>query len=367
MGKEKTIILGELFCGPGGMALGATSSEVTYTDTVYKIKHGWASDYDPDACSTYKHNICPESPETVICKDVRNLDIRSLPDINAFAFGFPCNDFSVVGEQLGFDGKFGPLYAYGISVINHFKPVFFVAENVSGIKSANNGNALKKIITDLRHSGNGYELTIHLYKAEEYGIPQTRHRLIIVGIDQSLKLKFKVPRPEYVNKYVTAREALEIPPIPENALNNEFTKQSENVIKRLAYIKPGENAWNAEIPYNLKLNVKTAKMSQIYRRLHPDKPSYTITGSGGGGTHVYHWKEARALTNRERARIQTFPDKFVFHGSKESVRKQIGMAVPPKLSEIIFSSILKTFAGINYQSITPNYKEEVEIPEINKS
>ncbi len=94
-------------------------------------------------------------------------------------------------------------------------------------------------------------------------------------------------------------------------------------------------------------------MSQIYKRLHPDKPAYTITGSGGGGTHAYHWEENRALTNRERARIQTFPDSFIFEGSKESVRKQIGMAVPPKGAQVIAEAVLKTFSGIPYDWIPP--------------
>ena len=76
-----------------------------------------------------------------------------------------------------------------------------------------------------------------------------------------------------------------------------------------------ENAWTAKLPDHLKLNVKGATISQIYKRLDPNKPAYTVTGSGGGGTHVYHWKEPRALTNRERARLQTFPDDFKFHGS----------------------------------------------------
>lgn len=82
------------------------------------------------------------------------------------------------------------------------------------------------------------------------------------------------------------------------------------------------------MPDDIKLKVKGARLSQIYRRLDANKPSYTITGSGGGGTHVYHWAEPRALTNRERARLQTFPDDFEFFGSTQSVRKQIGMAVP---------------------------------------
>lgn len=92
-------------------------------------------------------------------------------------------------------------------------------------------------------------------------------------------------------------------------------------------------------------------MSQIYKRLDPDKPAYTVTGSGGGGTHMYHWKENRALTNRERARLQTFPDDFVFCGSKESVRKQIGMAVPCKAAEMIFNAVLKCFEAVKGETL----------------
>ena len=95
---------------------------------------------------------------------------------------------------------------------------------------------------------------------------------------------------------MTAKEALSN--IPANAHNNELTKNSKQVIERLKYIKPRKSAFNSNIPKKLRLNVKGAKISQIYRRLDPNKPSYTVTGSGGGGTHVYHWKENRALTNR---------------------------------------------------------------------
>jgi len=124
----------------------------------------------------------------------------------------------------------------------------------------------------------------------------------------------------------------------------------------LKLIEPGENIWEANLPEHLKLNVKGARLSQIYRRLHPNKPSYTITGSGGGGTHGYHYSEPRALTNRERARIQTFPDNFVFSGSKESVRKQVGMAVPVLLSKTIFEALLKSLNDITYDSIAANIK-----------
>jgi len=347
---ETVFTLGELFCGPGGLAWGAMNANVPGM----KIVHAWANDYDSDTCRTYTRNICPDDPESVYCEDVHTLDIDKLGDIDALAFGFPCNDFSVVGEQLGFKGKFGPLYTYGISVLLQYKPKWFLAENVGGIQSANAGIAFKRIQNDMVNAG--YKIYPHLYKFEEYGIPQARHRVIIIGIRNDIDIEYKIPSPESYSMK-TCREAIECPPIPDDAPNNEFTKQSKQVVERLKYIKPGQNAFTADIPEELQLKVKGAKISQIYKRLDPEKPSYTITGSGGGGTHVYHWEEPRALTNRERARLQTFPDDYVFEGSKESVRKQIGMAVPPQGAKIIFEAVLKSFAGIPYECVEASIKE----------
>ena len=356
MSKDVKIFrLGELFCGPGGLALGATSARIS--DSQYKIVHAWANDYDTSTCDTYRRNICPEDRESVICGDVRELDINQLGPIDAFAFGFPCNDFSVVGEQKGFDGEYGPLYTYGVKVLKKYKPQWFLAENVGGLKSANEGAAFKKIQEDLIEAG--YKIYPNLYRFEEYGVPQARHRMIIVGIRNDLPYEYKVPSTTlYEDVDVTCKTAIEVPPICKGAPNNELTKQSATVVERLKYIKPGQNAFTADLPEELQLNVKGAKISQIYKRLDPSKPAYTVTGSGGGGTHIYHYKENRALTNRERARLQTFPDSYVFEGSKESVRKQIGMAVPPKGAQIIFEAILKTFAGIEYESMKANISNE---------
>lgn len=346
--------LGELFCGPGGLALGAKLAGVQNDNNIYSISHVWATDYDKDTCNTYRHNICPDSLKSVVCEDIRKLDIKTLEkisEIDALAFGFPCNDFSIVGEQKGIDGFYGPLYSYGVRILKHFQPQFFLAENVGGLQNSNEGEAFRKILRELENTG--YRITPHLYKFEKYGVPQARHRIIIVGIRNDIQLEFKVPAPTHKIP-ITSKEAIENPPITKNAHNNELTKQSAIVIERLKHIKPGENAFTANIPEKLRLKVKGAKISQIYKRLDPAKPAYTITGSGGGGTHGYHWKEPRALTNRERARLQTFPDDFVFQGTKESARKQIGMAVPPKGVQVVFEAILKTFAGINYPSIDAN-------------
>lgn len=343
--------LGELFCGPGGLAVGATKADIGSSE--FFITHKWANDFDASTCETYRRNICPDDPDSVICEDVRKLDLEHLPPIDALAFGFPCNDFSVVGEQKGFDGTYGPLYTYGVRVLKSHHPKWFLAENVGGLASANEGKAFVKILSDLQAAG--YRIYPHLYKFEEYGIPQARHRMIIIGIREDLPYEYKVPSPAlYANIDNTCRNALENPPIPVDSPNSELTRQDPRVVARLNYIKPGQNAFTANLPPELQLNVKGAKISQIYKRLDPDKPAYTVTGSGGGGTHIYHYSEPRALTNRERARLQTFPDDFEFLGSKESVRKQIGMAVPCKGAQIIFEAVLKTFAGIEYESIPCN-------------
>ena len=349
--------LGELFCGPGGIAWGAMNA--TIADENFSIIHQWANDYDKDTCETYRHNICPDAPKTVYHEDIRKLDMSILPPIDALAFGFPCNDYSVVGEQKGMDGVYGPLYSYGVKALNIFNPQWFLAENVGGLRNANDGKAFAKILDELKHAGKeGYTLVPHLYKFEEYGIPQARHRIIIVGIRNDIKITYKVPSPKpYSHIDNSCRTAIEKPPIPQNAFNNEKTKQSATVVERLKYIKPGQNAFTADIPEELQLHVVGAKISQIYKRLDPSKPAYTVTGSGGGGTHIYHWDEPRALTNRERARLQTFEDTYEFIGSKESVRKQIGMAVPCKGAKIIFEAILNSFAGIPYESIEPNINE----------
>ena len=351
---EHTLRLGELFCGPGGIAKGAQLA--TIDDPTYKVVHQWATDYDADTCNTYRRNICPDNPESVICHDIRKYDVkkfRNYGDIDCLAFGFPCNDFSVVGEQKGVKGTFGPLYTYGIKVLKEFQPKFFLAENVGGLKNANDGKAIKKIFSAMKNAG--YRIYPNLYRFEEYGVPQARHRIIIVGVRKDLPYEFKIPSSHVFDGVdVSCRSAIENPPIMPDAPNNELTKQSDIVIARLNHIAPGQNAFTANLPPELQLNIKGARISQIYKRLDPTKPSYTVTGSGGGGTHIYHWTESRSLTNRERARLQTFPDDYVFEGSKESVRKQIGMAVPCNGAKVIFEAILKTYAGIPYEFMKAN-------------
>lgn len=406
MSKEINFKLGELFCGPGGMALGAKLADSQIKDgKKFSISHVWGVDKDPDAIATYNAN---ELGEGIECDAVDfakgisrngNRTIKDFEKIDALSFGFPCNDFSLVGEQKGFQGKYGNLYKAGIYTIEYCNPKWFVAENVSGIHSSNAGEAFKKILHELSTAGDqGYNLSVHLYKFEDYGVPQYRHRYLIVGLRKDLDRTYKVPFPTHIEEHVTAEKALS-PKINGSTTNTRKTNQSAKVIDRLFFTPPWKNAWfldelvvmnkrdrrNAlkELPWyetkvkNLsdeeileriktcKLNCVSAKMSHIYKRLDAKRASYTITGSGGGGTHVYHWKECRALTNRERARLQSFPDSFIFKGPKEQVRKQIGMAVPPLGAKIVFEAILKTFAGIDYNFVPESYDYSVGTYELN--
>lgn len=358
---QKTIRLGELFSGPGGLALGAFLASRDVPGI--RLQHAWANDIDSSTCETYRRNIPGATPDSVICQDVRNLDFSDLGPIDGLSFGFPCNDFSRVGRQKGFLGEFGPLYKHGVAALDHFSPEWFVAENVGGLRSSNDGEALQQILVELSEAGesDGYELTSHLFKFEKYGVPQARHRVIIVGFRKDTGLKFRVPSSHTFDGVdVTCRTALSTPRIMPDAPNHEFTKQAHRVTERLKHIQPGKNAFNSDLPPHLRLRVKGATLSQIYKRLDPDKPSYTVTGSGGGGTHVYHFSEHRALTNREKARLQTFPDDFVFSGTRSSARKQIGMAVPVMGAKVILEAIFKTLQGVDYAFEESNMEAELE-------
>ncbi|MGN7322841.1 DNA cytosine methyltransferase [Bacillus altitudinis] len=242
-----------MFCGPGGLSLGAKEAVVLDENgqvvldengEEYKVVHAWANDFHEDTCKTFRLNIVGNDEDTVTVKhgDVKELDIKSLPPIDFFAFGFPCNDFSLVGETKGLDGKYGGLYRYGIKLLNHHQPSVFVAENVGGLEGANEGKAFVQILKAIEEAGEfGYNIIPHKYRFEEYGVPQARHRIIIVGIRKDLGLRFQVPKAPFKNKeqWMTAKEALESEPIEKDALNHEFTNHHPKVVKMLDDIFPG--------------------------------------------------------------------------------------------------------------------------------
>ena len=222
--KQTTFKLAELFCGPGGLGWGASAAKALTSNSTYQVKSVWANDIDPWACKTYARNLHPDNLSAVVCAPIQDIEFNTIPNFDSLAFGFACNDFSIVGEQKGFDGSYGALYTYGVKAINLHNPKWFIAENVSGLQSANKGTAFKKILNDLSVAGEGYELTSHLYKFEDYGVPQYRHRIVIIGIRKDLGLSFKVPAPTTKGNHITAKHAIESPSIMPNSPNNEITR-----------------------------------------------------------------------------------------------------------------------------------------------
>ncbi len=318
-----------LFAGCGGMDLGFLMAE--HPSLGYKIV--WANDFDKDACETYRKNL----GHNIVCGDIWEIDLSKTPEADVVVGGFPCEDFSILrgGTRPGFKSKRGLLYTKFVETVAKKKPLFFVAENVKGLLNMHKGWAIKKIIEDFSKVDSfGYDVEYKLINFADYGVPQNRERVIIVGVRKDLKTKFTFPDPTHKDAPVPAKTALN--GVEKIKLNNELLKIQKSTKEKLEMIPPGGNY--KDLPDHKDRDW----MSLIYKRLHSDKPSPTIVAGGGGGTWGYHYSEPRALTNRERARIQTFPDNFEFVGSVTEVRRQIGNAVPPIGIKPIAEALLKT-------------------------
>ncbi len=325
-----------LFSGCGGLDLGFHWED-------YKII--WANDNNEWAVKTFEGYF---GKGIINCKDIEEIDSYkdvSIPNAHLILGGFPCQDFSIIWKRKGLNGEKGNLYKYFLRFIDAKKPLAFVAENVKGLLTIHNGKAIETIINDFESIEPGYLVSPKLYNFADYGVPQFRERILIVGIRIDTGFDFKHPTPTHGLKagkpYFTSGEAL-MNPIDVKMVkeNNEQMKLSQRTIERLERIGPGGNF--KDIPEDDALYVR-GMISHVYRRIDPKKPAKTIIAAGGGGTHGYHYPEPRALTLRERARIQSFPDDFVFKGNSAEVRRQIGNAVPPEGVRSLAKNLKKLF------------------------
>lgn len=210
--------------------------------------------------------------------------------------------------------------------------------------TANKGKAIDTILKDFESIMPGYVVKPHLYNFAEYGVPQFRERVLIVGIRIDTGFDYVHPKPTHgpnaCHPYHTAGEALkDADKVP---YNNELINIKEKTRQMLELIPEGGNF--TDIPKDHPLYVK-GMISHVYRRIKRDEPAKTIIAAGGGGTWGYHYPEPRPLTNRERARLQSFPDDFVFKGSVTEVRRQIGNAVPPEGVRLVARKLLPLFTG----------------------
>jgi len=361
MKKRKHSII-SLFSGCGGMDLGMEGGfkflEENYKPTEFKVV--WANDIDRYACNTFRRNFIEKRMHVngrtpiLVEGDIEKLDSHDMPKrCDVIVGGFPCQDFSItrVTKREGVKVKRGKLYRFFVKTVREKGPKVFIAENVKGILSANSGQAINLIAKELAHINGGYNIYCDLYNFADYGVPQTRQRVLIIGIRLDIKYVYKKPMPT-IERYVSSGRALQ--GIDKNAHNHNFMRIKDSTVKLLKAIPEGKNVnyLGAEHPLYVK-----SLMSNIYRKLDRDKPSPTIIAAGGGGTWGYHYKEPRSLTNRERARLQTFPDTFEFEGSTAEVRRQIGNAVPPVGIYPVAVELKKAFSsrkGKPKQNVTIN-------------
>ena len=255
------------------------------------------------------------------------LEKTSNQKIDLVIGGPPCQAYSMSGKRDPKD-KRAKLYKDYLKVIEMINPKGFVLENVKGLKNAKNEK--KELYLDLIKNGFrklGYDFVENVYDSSDYGIPQKRERLIIIGFKKNLNLLSKFNEPEKVKNKKTVKEAiydLENKKEDKN-LNHIFSEHSKEFIEKIKDTKIGTNIYST--------------YSDSYFRCFPDKPSRTVKENHG--SVFIHYEKNRVMTPRELARLQSFPDSFLFEGSKGQILTQIGNAVPPLLAEKIAIQIKK--------------------------
>lgn len=287
-----------LFSGCGGLDLGLIQSG-------HKIVY--ASDIDIDSCTTYNNNFTHHA----VCEDVKNLDTQNLPEYDLLIGGFPCQGFSVANIYRSESDSRNELYLQIVRILKETKPKYFMAENVQGILSLGGGKVVEMIENDF--SSVGYEVKRYLLNAADYGVPQNRKRVIFLGISKNIKQNI---RTEMFAKFPPFKSA------------SNIHKTLRDAISDL----PNPNSKEGKLIPNHVCNNHKVKINGYLgnRKLNWDSPSPTIVGRGGGtGGPVIavHPNLKRRFSVRETARIQTFPDDFVFSGSLSSQYRQIGNAV----------------------------------------
>jgi len=338
-----------LFAGCGGL-------DLPFHLAGYKTS--LVNEFNSDAADTFEKNFGVK----VDRNPIEEIDMEGLNRADLVVGGFPCQDFSQIWKRPGLKGTRGNLYTYFLEVVARTTPKAFVAENVLGILTANGGKAINQIVKDFSSISPGYVVIPKVYNFVDFGVPQLRQRVILVGIRIDTGFNFVHPSGEFGpgkrNEHRTAGDALA--GLDETFPNMEHMKIQPRTVEILKRIGRGGNFTDIDPddPYYVK-----GMISHVYRRLDPDKPSMTVIAGGGGGTWGYHYPEPRALTNRERARIQGFPDDFIFSGSFGEVRRQIGNAVPPVGVISLVNRLNSLFLG-NYKKrdLTGLYEVMLEMP-----
>jgi len=308
-----------LFAGAGGLDMGFERQG---------FKTIWANDIDKNACKTHEH----WSQTKIVCRDITKIDFKEIPCSDVITGGFPCQGFSLAGPRK-INDKRNVLYKSFVEIVEEKKPYCFVAENVKGILTLGDGTIIEAIIEDF--SDKGYTVFPSLVNAADYGVPQNRWRVILLGFRKDMEInQYTFPEPLVTG--VTLREALRdiAEPGVEDICNEPFSPRYMS--------RNRKRKWN-EVSYTIPAMAKQVT-------LHPSSPDMIKLGDSdwkfgeNGTTRRFSWQEAAA--------IQTFPKDMVFIGNLTDKYKQIGNAVPVKLAEVIAREV---------HSIITDYKKQKEI------
>ena len=297
-----------LFSGAGGLDLG-------FATAGHKLI--WANDCFPEAVETYRINIGHHIDD----RDIREISSDEIPNGDILIGGFPCQGFSVANWKRRTCDPRNLLYKEMVRVLRDKQPKFLLAENVKGLLSLGKGAALNMVLRDFSEAG--YNTEYKVINAANYGVPQMRMRLFIVGVRKDLNCDLQFPPPPThaepskapmlgLKPWVTVGKALSHFPEPKNDLeipNHEHSK------------------------YKLRFNGHIG-----HRYVDPNKPSPTVTSRGdnkGGVVVLHHPGNHRRMSARELAAVQSFPDDFIFVGPKTTAYRQIANAVPPKLAHAV--------------------------------
>lgn len=295
-----------LFSGAGGLDLGLIQAGHHIV---------WANDIDPNAVATYRTNVDPN----IVQADIKDINIANIPDGDVVVGGFPCQGFSMANMRRNVDDERNTLYQFFYNTILVKQPFFFIAENVKGILSLGGGAIMNNIINDFNQAG--YQVEHHLVNMADYGVPQHRERVIIIGQRNDLgrQMLFHFPEPtHHKGNWISIREALQnLPPAGDPTIDpNNYGSNYRIVVKDFT----------------------------AHRVTNPDLPSPTILARGngkGGVCAIPHYNGERRLTIRESAVIQTFPLGFNFIGTMGSCYRQIGNAVPVHFGKILGNELTR--------------------------
>jgi len=293
-----------LFSGAGGLDLG-------FIQAGHEVI--WANDLFEDAVKTYRLNL----GEHIVLKDIYDIRSEDIPKSDIVIGGFPCQGFSVANTGRHEDDERNKLYLEMIRVIRDKKPKYFLAENVKGILSLGKGQVFQVILSDFQSLG--YDVQYQLMNAADYGVPQKRMRVVIIGVRHDLHQKYVYPQATHAEeetmfkkRWVSVEEAFAEIPDPD----------TPNDLPNHVYSK-----------YKLSFNGYLG-----HRPIDPHKPAPTVTARGdsrGGVVILPHPNCMRRMTCRELATIQSFPMDYEFYGGISSVCRQIGNAVPPMLARAV--------------------------------